>query len=64
MPSAAACDEKPAFYTVPEAATILRVSKNTLYRAIREGAFEHTKIGETIRIPARVIDEKLKGAAA
>lgn len=47
----------PAFYTVPEAARILRLSRNTLYRAIRGGDFEHVRVGETIRIPARVLAE-------
>lgn len=34
----------PVFYTVREAANILRCNKNTLYRAIREDAFPAMKI--------------------
>ncbi|MGH3570815.1 MAG: helix-turn-helix domain-containing protein, partial [Pseudonocardiaceae bacterium] len=31
--------ESPAFYTVPEAARVLRVTPATIYRAIRDDAF-------------------------
>jgi excisionase family DNA binding protein len=34
----------PAFYTVPEAARILRVTPATLYRAIRDDAFPAVRI--------------------
>ena len=54
--------EKP-FYTVPEAAAILRVHENTIYRLIRAKKIEHYKIGAQIRIsPAEL--EKLKVPAA
>lgn len=34
----------PAFYTVPEAARVLRVTPATIYRAIREDAFPAVRI--------------------
>lgn len=50
--------ERP-FYTVPEAAELLRVHENTLYRLIRAGKVEHYKIGVQIRITASEL-ERLK----
>lgn len=50
--------ERP-FYTVPEAAKLLRVHENTLYRLIRAGKVEHYKIGVQIRITASEL-ERLK----
>lgn len=50
--------ERP-FYTVPEAADLLRVHVNTVYRLIRERKIEHYKIGAQIRIAAAEL-ERLK----
>lgn len=41
--------------TVNEAAEILGVSKNTIYRRINEGRFEAIQIGHSIRIPRNVV---------
>lgn len=50
--------ERP-FYTVPEAAEILRVHENTIYRLIRSKKIEHYKVGVQIRISAAEL-ERLK----
>ena len=50
--------ERP-FYTVPEAAKILRVHENTIYRLIKNKRIEHYKVGRQIRIAASEL-EKLK----
>lgn len=50
--------ERP-FYTVPEAAELLRVHENTIYRLIRSKKIEHYKIGVQIRISAAEL-ERLK----
>lgn len=50
--------ERP-FYTVPEAAEILRVHENTIYRLIRSKQIEHYKVGVQIRISAAEL-ERLK----
>lgn len=50
--------ERP-FYTVPEAAEILRVHENTIYRLIKKKAIEHYKVGAQIRINAAEL-ERLK----
>lgn len=46
----------PAFYTVREAAAILRCNKNTLYRAIHEGAFPAVRIRTRFVVPAAVVE--------
>lgn len=50
--------ERP-FYTVPEAAALLRVHENTIYRLIRSKRIEHYKVGVQIRISAAEL-ERLK----
>ena len=47
------------FYTVPEAAELLRVHENTLYNMVRRGEIEHYKVGKQIRLSAAEL-EKLK----
>lgn len=50
--------ERP-FYTVPEAAKILRVHENTIYRLIKNKQIEHYRIGSQFRISASEL-ERLK----
>ena len=50
--------DKP-FYTIPEAAELLRVHDNTLYNMVRRKEIEHYKIGKQIRIAAAEL-QKLK----
>lgn len=50
--------EKP-FYTVPEAAALLRVHENTIYNLVRARRIEHYKVGVQIRISAAEL-ERLK----
>lgn len=47
---------RPAFYTVREAAEILRCNKNTLYRAIHEGAFPAVQIRSRFVVPAEAVE--------
>ena len=47
------------FYTVPQAAELLQVHENTIYRLLRAGKIEHYKIGVQIRISAAEL-ERLK----
>jgi excisionase family DNA binding protein len=46
----------PAFYTVPEAARVLRVTPATIYRAIRDDAFPAVRIRTRYVIPASAVD--------
>ncbi|MFC9250075.1 helix-turn-helix domain-containing protein [Amycolatopsis thailandensis] len=54
--------EKPRFYSVTEAARILRMSPMTLYRAIDSGSFPAVRVRGRLVIPARAI-EKMEQAA-
>ena len=47
----------PAFYTVREVAEILRCNKNTLYRAIHEGAFPAVQIRNRFVVPAAAVEQ-------
>lgn len=51
----------PEFLTAREAAPLLRVSKNTMYRLIANGDIPHVRIGRTIRIPAEAVGEFIDG---
>jgi excisionase family DNA binding protein len=53
----------PAFYTVPEAARVLRVTPATIYRAIREDAFPAVRIRTRYVIPASAVDRLASEAA-
>lgn len=49
------------FYTIPEAAEILRIPPGTLYRHAREGRLAHLnpiRIGNSTRIPVEAITPK------
>ena len=47
------------FYTIKEAAELLRVHENTIYTLVRSKQIEHYRIGYQIRITAAEL-EKLK----
>jgi excisionase family DNA binding protein len=53
----------PAFYTVPEAARVLRVTSATIYRAIRDDAFPAVRIRTRYVIPAAAVDRMAAEAA-
>lgn len=52
-------DFSKPFYTIPEAAELLRVHENTLYNMVRRKELEHYKVGKQIRIAAAEL-ERLK----
>jgi excisionase family DNA binding protein len=54
---------RPAFYTVREAARILRVDPATLYRAIREDAFPAVRVRTRYVVPAVALDKLIAEAA-
>ena len=55
--------KEPLFYTVTEAAKVLRVAPSTLYRAIREDAFPAVKIRTRYIVPTNVITQLTDDAA-
>jgi excisionase family DNA binding protein len=59
MPSAG----PPVFYTVREAARILRVDPATLYRAIRDDAFPALRVRTRYVVPAAALHQLVNQAA-
>ncbi len=55
--------DAPAFYTVREAAQILRVDRATLYRAIRDDAFPVIKLRSRYVVPAAALAKLIAEAA-
>lgn len=53
----------PAFYTVAEAARVLRVTPSTIYRAIRDDAFPAVRIRTRYVVPAAAVDRLAVQAA-
>lgn len=48
------------WWTVEDAARLLRVNKHTLYRAIAADDFPHKRVGMFIRIPAEALRLRLR----
>ncbi|EWC58861.1 hypothetical protein UO65_5863 [Actinokineospora spheciospongiae] len=53
----------PVFYTVREAAQILRIDTATLYRAIREDGFPAVRVRSRYVVPSAVLDRLIAEAA-
>lgn len=53
---------RPLFYTVREAAEVLRVDAATIYRAIREDAFPAVRIRTRYIVPTKAIEAMASGA--
>ena len=47
---------RPIFYTVTEAASLLRVDRATLYRAIRDDGFPAVRVRSRYVIPAAAVE--------
>jgi excisionase family DNA binding protein len=54
---------RPMFYTVAEAARLLRVDPATIYRAIREDAFPAVRVRSRYIIPAAAVEQLADQAA-
>lgn len=48
------------FLTVAEVATIMRVSKMSVYRLIHAGELEAVRFGRSFRVPERAVDAYLR----
>jgi excisionase family DNA binding protein len=46
----------PLLLSVPEAAAILRVSRNLLYAEVASGRIPSVRIGRTVRVPRHVVE--------
>jgi excisionase family DNA binding protein len=50
------------FLTVPEVATIMRVSKMTVYRLVHSGELEAIRVGRSFRVPEQAVNQYLRAA--
>jgi excisionase family DNA binding protein len=50
------------FLTVAEVATVMRVSKMTVYRLVHSGDLSAVRVGRSFRVPEHAVHEYLKGA--
>lgn len=53
---------RPAFYTVREAAQVLRVAPSTLYRSIRDGGFPAVRLRGRYVVPVAVLERLARAA--
>ncbi|GAA0242887.1 hypothetical protein GCM10010492_47660 [Saccharothrix mutabilis subsp. mutabilis] len=58
--TSSAGDGSPSFYTVREAARLMRIDPSTLYRAIREDAFPAVRVRTRYVVPARAVEEIIR----
>ena len=50
------------FLTVAEVATLMRVSKMTVYRLVHSGELAAVRVGRSFRVPEHAVHGYLKGA--
>lgn len=50
------------FLTVAEVASMMRVSKMSVYRLIHTGALEAVRFGRSFRVPEKAVDAYLRGS--
>ena len=50
------------FLTVSEVATIMRVSKMTVYRLVHSGELEAIRVGRSFRVPEAAVNQYLRDA--
>ena len=50
------------FLTVTEVATIMRVSKMTVYRLVHSGELEAIRVGRSFRVPEQAVNQYLRDA--
>jgi len=48
------------FLTVAEVATIMRVSKMTVYRLVHNGEMPAVRVGRSFRVPEKAVDDYLR----
>ena len=48
------------FLTVAEVATVMRVSKMTVYRLVHSGELPAARVGRSFRVPEEAVDEYLR----
>ncbi|WP_306370332.1 helix-turn-helix domain-containing protein [Nocardiopsis sp. CC223A] len=56
--------EEVRLLTVAEVATIIRVSKMTVYRMVHSGVLSAIRVGRSYRVPERAVHDYLREASA
>lgn len=54
--------QDPKFFTVAEVASVMRVSKMTVYRLVNSGELNAVRVGRSYRVPEAALTAFLKGA--
>jgi excisionase family DNA binding protein len=52
------------FLTVAEVASLMRVSKMTVYRLVHTGELTAVRVGRSFRVPEHAVNDYLRGAFA
>ena len=52
------------FLTVAEVATLMRVSKMTVYRLVHGGDLTAVRVGRSFRVPVHAVHSSLRGAVS
>lgn len=50
------------FLTVAEVASVMRVSKMTVYRLVHNGELPAVRVGKSFRVPEKAVDDYLRSA--
>ncbi len=50
------------FLTVAEVASVMRVSKMTVYRLVHNGEMPAVRVGRSFRVPEQAVHEYLRGS--
>jgi excisionase family DNA binding protein len=64
MPASSAGGERPLaelrFLTVAEVASLMRVSKMTVYRLVHGGTLPAVRVGRSFRVPEQAVNDYLR----
>ena len=63
-PQAAGKLAEVKFLTVAEVASLMRVSKMTVYRLVHTGELTAVRVGRSFRVPERAVNDYLRDAFA
>jgi excisionase family DNA binding protein len=55
---------QPTVLTVPEVARTMRISRTTAYRLVENGTIPSVRLGRSVRVPARWLNQQLGGTDA
>jgi excisionase family DNA binding protein len=50
------------FLTVAEVASLMRVSKMTVYRLVNTGTLPAVRVGRSVRVPEQAVNDYLRGS--